>query len=152
MFYLMLKNTNIMENYPKGQRKNRLLEVGLRWQVTKKNPQDFFILWKPSKIDEPSWNSPWGKGRPGWHIECSTMSEKCLSLPFDIHCGGVDLTFPHHENEIAQSCSLRGSDCKPDNFSKYWFHNGFLTVSGEKMSKSLGNIMLIHDILKKIFR
>ena len=106
-------------------------------------------MWKPSKIDEPSWNSPWGKGRPGWHIECSTMSEKCLSLPFDIHCGGVDLTFPHHENEIAQSCSLRGSDCKPDNFSKYWFHNGFLTVSGEKMSKSLGNIMLIHDILKK---
>ena len=78
------------------------------------------------------------------------MSEKCLGTPFDIHCGGVDLTFPHHENEIAQSCSLMGSNCKPDKFSKYWFHNGFLTVSGEKMSKSLGNIMLVNDILKNI--
>ena len=78
-----------------------------------------------SKVDEPSWKSPWGEGRPGWHIECSAMSEKCLGTPFDIHCGGVDLTFPHHENEIAQSCSLMGSNCKPDKFSKYWFHNGF---------------------------
>ena len=124
--------------------------AGSRIEVAsyKKNPEDF-ILWKPSKVDEPSWKSPWGEGRPGWHIECSAMSEKCLGTPFDIHCGGVDLTFPHHENEIAQSCSLIGSNCKPDKFSKYWFHNGFLTVSGEKMSKSLGNIMLVNDILKK---
>ena len=124
--------------------------AGSRIEVAsyKKNPEDF-ILWKPSKVDEPSWKSPWGEGRPGWHIECSAMSEKCLGTPFDIHCGGVDLTFPHHENEIAQSCSLMGSNCKPDKFSKYWFHNGFLTVSGEKMSKSLGNIMLVNDILKK---
>ena len=142
-----VKNTNIMENYQEERKKNKLQEVELRLQVIK-NPEDF-ILWKPSKKNEPSWDSPWGKGRPGWHIECSAMSEKCLGTPFDIHCGGVDLTFPHHENEIAQSCSLMGSNCKPDKFSKYWFHNGFLTVSGEKMSKSLGNIMLVNDILKK---
>ena len=114
----------------------------------KKNPEDF-ILWKPSKEDEPGWESPWGRGRPGWHIECSAMSEKCLKTPFDIHCGGVDLTFPHHENEIAQSCSLIANDCEPSKFSKYWFHNGFVTSNGEKMSKSQGNIKLVNDILKK---
>jgi len=137
--------------YGKLSRRTKEEQIaGSRVEVAsyKKNPEDF-ILWKPSKNDEPSWNSPWGEGRPGWHIECSAMSEKCLGTPFDIHCGGVDLTFPHHENEIAQSCSLVGSDCRPDNFSKYWFHNGFVTVSGEKMSKSLGNIKLVNDILKK---
>ena len=111
----------------------------------KKSSQDF-ILWKPSKTNEPFWDSPWGKGRPGWHIECSAMSKKCLGLPFDIHCGGVDLTFPHHENEIAQSCSLK-KDSHPESFCRYWFHNGFVTINGEKMSKSLGNIQVINSLL-----
>ncbi len=124
--------------------------AGSRVEVAsyKRNSQDF-ILWKPSKKDEPGWNSPWGVGRPGWHIECSAMSQKCLGIPFDIHCGGVDLTFPHHENEIAQSCSAFSLDSKPETFCKYWFHNGFVTFSGEKMSKSLGNIQLVNDLLKK---
>ena len=124
--------------------------AGSRIEVAdyKKNPEDF-VLWKPSREDEPGWESPWGRGRPGWHIECSAMSEKCLKTPFDIHCGGVDLTFPHHENEIAQSCSLVANDCEPSEFSKYWFHNGFVTSNGEKMSKSLGNIKLVNDILKE---
>ena len=124
--------------------------AGSRIEVAdyKKNPEDF-VLWKPSKEDEPGWESPWGRGRPGWHIECSAMSEKCLKTPFDIHCGGVDLTFPHHENEIAQSCSLVANDCEPSEFSKYWFHNGFVTSNGEKMSKSLGNIKLVNDMLKE---
>ena len=137
--------------YGKLSRRTKEEQIaGSRVEVAgyKKNPEDF-ILWKPSKKNEPSWNSPWGEGRPGWHIECSAMSEKCLGTPFDIHCGGVDLRFPHHENEIAQSCSLIGNDCKPDKFSKYWFHNGFVTVNGEKMSKSIGNIQLVNDILKK---
>ena len=108
-----------------------------------------FALWKSSKPDEPFWESPWGKGRPGWHIECSAMSEKCLGIPFDIHCGGIDLTFPHHENEIAQSCSAFKKNSDPQSFCKYWFHNGFVTVDGEKMSKSLGNITLINDLLSK---
>ena len=124
--------------------------AGSRIEVAdyKKNPEDF-VLWKPSKEDEPGWESPWGRGRPGWHIECSAMSDKCLKTPFDIHCGGVDLTFPHHENEIAQSCSLVANDCEPSEFSKYWFHNGFVTSNGEKMSKSLGNIKLVNDMLKE---
>ncbi len=113
----------------------------------KKNDADF-VLWKPSNENEPGWNSPWGYGRPGWHIECSAMSEKCLGIPFDIHCGGVDLTFPHHENEIAQSCSAHKTNLQPQEFCKYWFHNGFVTVNGEKMSKSLGNISLVNDLLK----
>ena len=111
----------------------------------KKSHQDF-ILWKPSKKNEPAWDSPWGKGRPGWHIECSAMSKKCLGLPFDIHCGGVDLTFPHHENEIAQTCSLEVNS-RPESFCKYWFHNGFVTINGEKMSKSLGNIEIVNNLL-----
>ena len=114
----------------------------------KKNSEDF-VLWKPSKKNEPGWESPWGYGRPGWHIECSAMSEKCLGIPFDIHCGGIDLTFPHHENEIAQSCSAFKKNSDPQSFCKYWFHNGFVTVDGEKMSKSLGNITLINDLLSK---
>ena len=114
----------------------------------KRNDNDF-ILWKPSSKNEPGWDSPWGLGRPGWHIECSTMSKKCLGLPFDIHCGGVDLTFPHHENEIAQSCSLGDGNLKPESFCNYWFHNGFVTFDNIKMSKSLGNIKLVRDLLKK---
>ncbi len=113
----------------------------------KKNSGDF-ILWKPSTDDQPGWESPWGRGRPGWHIECSAMSEKTLSLPFDIHGGGLDLTFPHHENEIAQSCAAH-SFKEPEEYAKYWIHNGFVTMDGEKMSKSLGNIFLVDDLLKE---
>ncbi len=109
----------------------------------KRNPMDF-ALWKASKEGEPSWDSPWGSGRPGWHIECSAMSRKHLGNTFDIHGGGADLTFPHHENEIAQSEAFTG---KP--FAKYWVHNGFITVDKEKMSKSLGNFFTIKEILSK---
>jgi len=109
----------------------------------KHSPLDF-ALWKKAKPGEPSWDSPWGKGRPGWHIECSTMSSKYLGLPFDIHGGGMDLRFPHHENEIAQSEAATGKD-----FAKYWMHIGLLTINGEKMSKSLGNIINVKDLLKK---
>ncbi len=114
----------------------------------KKDPADF-VLWKPSTEDQPGWESPFGFGRPGWHIECSAMAEKHLGLPFDIHGGGADLKFPHHENEIAQSCCAHGTADAPDSFAKYWVHNGFLTVEGEKMSKSLGNFKLVHDLLKQ---
>mgnify|MGYP006279355417 CR=1 FL=1 len=109
----------------------------------KKSPVDF-ALWKEAKPGEPYWESPWGKGRPGWHIECSTMSAKLLGLPFDIHGGGMDLRFPHHENEIAQAEAATG---KP--FAKYWMHSGLLTVNGEKMSKSVGNIVNICDLLEQ---
>lgn len=109
----------------------------------KQNPFDF-ALWKKSKPEEPSWDSPWGAGRPGWHIECSTMSGKYLGLPFDIHGGGMDLRFPHHENEIAQAEAAKGKD-----FAHYWIHIGLLTVEGEKMSKSIGNIVNIKDLIKK---
>jgi cysteinyl-tRNA synthetase len=108
----------------------------------KQNPLDF-ALWKSAKPGEPSWDSPWGKGRPGWHIECSAMSSKHLGLPFDIHGGGMDLRFPHHENEIAQA---EAATKKP--FVKYWMHIGLLTINGEKMSKSLGNIINVRDLLK----
>ena len=122
--------------------------AGSRVEVApfKKDSTDF-VLWKPSIKPTPGWDSPWGFGRPGWHLECSAMSEKTLGLPFDIHSGGMDLTFPHHENEIAQSCGAhKKSD--PRYFAKYWFHNGFVIVDGEKMSKSLGNIRLVHDLIK----
>ena len=109
----------------------------------KRDPRDF-VLWKSSKDGSVGWDSPWGRGRPGWHIECSAMSEKTLSLPFDIHGGGLDLTFPHHENEIAQSCAAHKFD-DPKEDAKYWIHNGFVTKDGEKMSKSLGNIFLVND-------
>jgi len=109
----------------------------------KRNPMDF-ALWKGAKPDEPAWESPWGPGRPGWHIECSAMSMKYLGESFDIHGGGKDLVFPHHENEIAQS---EGANDKP--FVKYWLHNGFVNVNQEKMSKSLGNFFTIRDILNK---
>ena len=118
--------------------------AGARVEVApyKKNPMDF-VLWKPSKDGEPAWDSPWGPGRPGWHIECSAMSWKHLGEVFDIHGGGIDLQFPHHENEIAQSCCAFGADM----MARYWLHNGFLQVEGKKMSKSLGNFITIHDLL-----
>ncbi len=121
------------------------LRAGERVEVDthKKDPMDF-VLWKSVKPNEPSWNSPWGKGRPGWHIECSVMSEKHLGNHFDIHGGGQDLQFPHHENEIAQSEAAH--DCKMAN---YWMHNGFVRVDDEKMSKSLGNFFTIREVLKK---
>jgi len=124
--------------------------AGSRVEVAsyKKNPGDF-VLWKPSTDNQPGWESPWGFGRPGWHLECSTMSEQSLGLPFDIHGGGMDLTFPHHENEIAQSCGAHNEDKDPTIFSKYWFHNAMLNIDGEKMSKSLGNIFYIRDYLEK---
>ncbi len=120
------------------------MEAGARVEVDeqKKNPMDF-VLWKASKPNEPSWDSPWGKGRPGWHIECSAMSTAYLGESFDIHGGGKDLIFPHHENEIAQSEAAFGTT-----FAKYWIHNGFININQEKMSKSLGNFMMIKDILK----
>jgi len=122
--------------------------VGSRVEIApyKKDPTDF-ILWKPSEDHLPGWDSPWGFGRPGWHLECSAMSEKTLGLPFDIHSGGMDLTFPHHENEIAQSCGAHNKLDDPEYFAKYWFHNGFVIVDGEKMSKSIGNIRLVHELI-----
>jgi len=124
--------------------------AGARVEVSpfKKDPADF-VLWKPSEGDQPGWESPWGFGRPGWHIECSAMSKKHLGAHFDIHGGGADLKFPHHENEIAQSCCANGHENDPSGFAQYWVHNGFVTVEGEKMSKSLGNFQIAHDLLQK---
>ena len=121
--------------------------AGARVEIApyKRDPADF-VLWKPSTETQVGWNSPWGRGRPGWHIECSAMAEKHLGLPIDIHGGGADLKFPHHENEIAQSCCAHGHNDLAS-FSKYWMHNGFLTVEGEKMSKSLGNFTTARDLL-----
>lgn len=110
----------------------------------KEDPLDF-ALWKAAKADEISWDSPWGKGRPGWHIECSVMATKYLGDTIDIHAGGQDLAFPHHENEIAQSEAKTGHP-----FAHYWMHNGFVTMDNEKMSKSLGNFVLVHDIIKQV--
>ena len=128
-----------------GQLSNKNLDelvAGSRIEVSdnKKNPEDF-VLWKPSETDEPSWDSPWGKGRPGWHLECSAMSKKYLGNEFDVHGGGVDLLFPHHENEIAQSRCANDSKA----FANYWLHNAFITMSNEKMAKSQGNILKIKD-------
>ncbi len=120
------------------------LKAGARIEVNdiKKSPLDF-ALWKSAKAGEPSWKSPWGEGRPGWHIECSAMSSKLLGDTFDIHGGGQDLIFPHHENEIAQStCSSHGE------YARYWMHNGYINVNGEKMSKSLGNFFLLREVLE----
>ena len=121
------------------------LQSGARVEIneTKRNPLDF-ALWKKSKPGEPFWESPWGPGRPGWHIECSAMSKKYLGDTFDIHGGGKDLVFPHHENEIAQSCGCTGK--KP---VRYWVHNGFVNIDKEKMSKSLGNFFTIREVYKK---
>lgn len=120
--------------------------AGARVEVApyKKDPADF-VLWKPSDPELPGWDSPWGRGRPGWHIECSAMSWKHLGETFDIHGGGLDLIFPHHENEIAQSRCAFGSHV----MANYWMHNGFVTVEGEKMSKSLGNFYTVHDVLQE---
>ncbi|MCP4728246.1 MAG: cysteine--tRNA ligase, partial [bacterium] len=110
----------------------------------KKDPARDFALWKKAKPDEPSWDSPWGKGRPGWHTECVVMSSDLLGKKFDIHTGGVDLIFPHHENEIAQAKCLGDSE-----FSTYWMHNEFVNLKGSKMAKSEGNVVLVHDLVKK---
>jgi len=133
-----------------GKLSNKKLEdliAGSRVEVSdnKKNSEDF-VLWKPSIKDEPSWDSPWGKGRPGWHLECSAMSKKFLGNEFDIHGGGIDLIFPHHENEIAQSRCANDSKI----FANYWVHNAFITMSNEKMAKSQGNILKIKDFRNKI--
>ncbi len=118
---------------------------GARVEVAeyKKNPEDF-VLWKPSKTNEPSWDSPWGSGRPGWHIECSAMISELLGETIDIHAGGIDLIFPHHENEIAQSTC-----CHDKKMSNFWLHNGFINFKGEKMSKSLGNTTIVNDLLAR---
>ncbi len=133
-----------------GKLSNKKLEdliAGSRVEVSdnKKSSEDF-VLWKPSKNEEPSWDSPWGKGRPGWHLECSAMSKKFLGNEFDIHGGGIDLIFPHHENEIAQSRSANETKV----FANYWVHNAFITMSNEKMAKSQGNILKIKDFRNKI--
>ncbi len=136
------------QNYGKLSKRNRDEQIaGSRVEVApfKKDPADF-VLWKPSTDEQPGWESPWGIGRPGWHTECSAMSKKTLGLPFDIHGGGRDLIFPHHENEIAQSCCTSASIDEPDSYAKYWMHNGFVTINGEKMAKSLGNIILVKDL------
>ena len=138
---------NSFKNYGKLSNKNlEELKAGSRIEISdlKKNPLDF-VLWKPSEENDPGWDSPWGRGRPGWHLECSVMSEKYLGKNFDIHGGGLDLIFPHHENEIAQSCSNNSTA----NFANYWVHNGFVTFNKEKMSKSLGNIITISDAVKQ---
>ena len=136
------------QNYGKLSKRNRDEQIaGSRVEVApfKKDPADF-VLWKPSTEEQPGWESPWGVGRPGWHTECSAMSKKTLGLPFDIHGGGRDLIFPHHENEIAQSCCTSANIEEPDSYAKYWMHNGFVTINGEKMAKSLGNIILVKDL------
>ena len=157
----LLKNNHAYENkrhvyfsvssfkkYGKLSNKNsEQLVAGSRVEVSKykKNPLDF-VLWKPSDEDDPGWDSPWGRGRPGWHLECSVMSEKFLGKQFDIHGGGLDLVFPHHENEIAQSCCAN----KTENFANYWLHNGFVTFDKEKMSKSIGNIVTINKLRNSV--
>ena len=130
-----------------SRRDLREMIAGARVEVApyKKAAQDF-VLWKPSTPELPGWDSPWGRGRPGWHIECSAMARKHLGQTIDIHAGGRDLIFPHHENELAQSrCAHDGAE-----FARYWVHNGFLSMDSEKMSKSLGNVLLVHDMVKTI--
>ncbi len=142
----VLFSVSTFRNY--GQLSRRTIEemkAGARVEVAenKRNPMDF-VLWKPSTEDQPGWESPWGRGRPGWHIECSAMSKELLGDSFDIHGGGIDLAFPHHENELAQSsCANPGKK-----FAKYWLHNGMLTVEGNKMSKSLGNFVTVRELLE----
>jgi len=141
-------SVNSFKNYGKLSKKNpEELVAGARIEVSKskKDPLDF-VLWKPSTEEDPGWDSPWGRGRPGWHLECSVMSEKFLGKNFDIHGGGLDLVFPHHENEIAQSCCAN----KVDKFANYWLHNGYVTVNKEKMSKSIGNVVSIKKMRETI--
>ncbi|MBT5559106.1 MAG: cysteine--tRNA ligase, partial [Proteobacteria bacterium] len=127
-----------------GRNQDELI-AGARVEVApyKKNPSDF-VLWKPSSDEQPGWASPWGRGRPGWHIECSAMAKAHLGRTIDIHGGGTDLVFPHHENEVAQSTCAHGRDT----YVRFWMHNGFINVNAEKMSKSLGNVLLIKDLVK----
>jgi cysteinyl-tRNA synthetase len=141
----VLFNVPSMPEY--GKLSNRSLDdliAGARVEVApyKQHPADF-VLWKPSAADQPGWDSPWGRGRPGWHIECSAMSGELLGEVFDIHGGGLDLIFPHHENEIAQSRCAHGTQM----MARYWLHNGFVQVNGQKMSKSLGNFFTVHELL-----
>ena len=143
----VLFNVPSMADYGDLSRRNRDEQIdGARVDVApyKRDPADF-VLWKPSEADTPGWNSPWGYGRPGWHIECSAMSQTHLGEVFDIHGGGLDLIFPHHENEIAQSRCAFGTAA----MANVWMHNGFVTVEGEKMSKSLGNFYTVQDLLKE---
>jgi len=136
-----------MKEYGALSGRNRDEQIaGARVEVApyKKDPADF-VLWKPSTPEQPGWDSPWGRGRPGWHLECSAMSKEYLGTTFDIHAGGVDLVFPHHENEIAQSrCAHGGAP-----LANVWMHNGYLTLEGEKMSKSVGNVVTVRDLLEK---
>lgn len=139
--------TRKFETYGKlSQQSIEDLRAGSRVDVgeKKEDPLDF-VLWKAAKPDEPAWDSPWGQGRPGWHIECSAMAKKHLGETIDIHAGGHDLKFPHHENEIAQS-----EACNHTKFANYWLHNGFINIENEKMSKSLGNFLLVHEALKEV--
>ena len=139
---------NKFEDYGKlSNKKLEDLKAGSRVEISenKKNAEDF-VLWKPSSSEEPFWDSPWGKGRPGWHLECSTMSKKYLGDTFDIHGGGIDLLFPHHENEIAQSRCANNTK----SFANYWIHNAFITMSNEKMAKSTGNILKIKNFKENI--
>jgi cysteinyl-tRNA synthetase len=143
----VLFNVPSMDDY--GRLSRRSLDdliAGARVEVApyKKHPADF-VLWKPSMPDQPGWDSPWGRGRPGWHIECSAMSGEILGEVFDIHGGGLDLIFPHHENEIAQSRCAHGTKV----MAQYWLHNGFVQVNGTKMSKSLGNYFTVHELLEE---
>ena len=143
----VLFNVPSMPDYGKLSGRNRdEMIAGARVEVApyKQDPSDF-VLWKPSTDDQPGWDSPWGKGRPGWHLECSAMSKEHLGASFDIHGGGVDLVFPHHENEIAQSRCAHPDE----SFARYWVHNGYLMSEGEKMSKSLGNFYTVSDLLKE---
>jgi cysteinyl-tRNA synthetase len=143
----VLFNVPSMKDYGELSRRSRdELIAGARVDVApyKKDAADF-VLWKPSAPDQPGWESPWGRGRPGWHIECSAMAAAHLGITFDIHGGGLDLIFPHHENEIAQSrCAHDGAP-----LANYWMHNGFLTMNSDKMSKSLGNILTVRQLLEK---
>ncbi len=136
--YGLLSNRSKEEQIP-GSR--------IKVEKYKNNPEDF-VLWKPSVEKEPGWKSPWGYGRPGWHTECFVMSEEILKTPFDIHGGGLDLKFPHHENEIAQSCCFSNNLENINSYARYWVHNGFVNIDKEKMSKSKGNIRLVKDYLK----
>jgi cysteinyl-tRNA synthetase len=144
----VLFDVSANENYGAlSKRDLREMIAGARVEVApyKRAAQDF-VLWKPSTPELPGWDSPWGRGRPGWHIECSAMAEKHLGDTIDIHAGGRDLVFPHHENEMAQSCCAH--DGAP--FARYWLHNGFLSMDQTKMSKSLGNVLLVHDLIKTV--
>jgi cysteinyl-tRNA synthetase len=145
--HVLFDVTSYAEYGALSKRDLREMIAGSRVEVApyKKSAQDF-VLWKPSTPELPGWDSPWGRGRPGWHIECSAMAARHLGDTIDIHAGGMDLVFPHHENELAQSrCAHGGAD-----FARYWVHNGFLSMDQEKMSKSLGNVVLVHDLIKEI--